>query len=134
MLFIIIPLSAGLIFYIFNSPGTYISQAFYALIGKEYALFRLNVESSEAAFMQSFFCDICWSWALESSILLILPRKKKSFIASVLISVSVSTVLELLQLLQVVRGTFDIYDIAVETAAIIISGSVVYFISRRKIQ
>ncbi len=125
--FTAVPLIIGFLYYVFNMPDTYVSQIIYGFFGKPEF-----IKSEENIFLKGYLCDICWAAALESSVILILPKSKKYFIASVIASALISTLIELLQLFGITSGTFDIIDIIAETASIIISGTIIYFIFRRK--
>ncbi len=126
-LFVAVPLITGFLYYIFNTPDTYISQAVYGIFGKPDI-----IRTEENIILKGYLCDVCWATALESSIILILPKSKKFFIASVIISAVISTAFELLQFFKIISGTFDMLDIIAETASIIISGTIIYYIFRRK--
>lgn len=65
--------------------------------------------------------DALWAYALMFCLFIILGNTLTALKKSIVISVVLSIVMELLQLLNVVVGTFDICDIFVEIAAIFIA-------------
>lgn len=85
-------------------------------------VFFSSVFNCKPAFLRNYLCDFCWSFSLECAVYLFLVKNKKNLIISVIVSSSVSVIIEFLQVLKVISGTFDIFDIILEIIAVIAAG------------
>lgn len=76
-------------------------------------------------FVRFYLLDALWAYALMFCLFIILGNTLTALKKSIVISVVLSIVMELLQLLNVVVGTFDICDIFVEIEAIFIASIII---------
>lgn len=76
-------------------------------------------------FVRFYLLDALWAYALMFCLFIILGNTLTALKKSIVISVVLSIVMELLQLLNVVVGTFDICDIFVEIVAIFITSIII---------
>lgn len=76
-------------------------------------------------FVRFYLLDALLAYALMFCLFIILGNTLTALKKSIVISVVLSIVMELLQLLNVVVGTFDICDIFVEIVAIFIASIII---------
>lgn len=111
LLNIAIPLLIGTYIYIRYSPSVifveYISK-FIEINNKE-----LN---SVTLFLRNYICDFCWSYSLAFSISFIY-YENLTILHSILIPIIIGIAIELLQLIGLINGTYDLFDIFVELLA-----------------
>jgi hypothetical protein len=111
LLNITIPLLIGTYIYIRYSPDVifvgYLNN-FIELKAKE-----LN---SVTLFLRNYLCDFCWSYSLAFSISFIY-YENFSLVHSILIPATIGIAIELLQLIGLIDGTYDLFDIFVELLA-----------------
>ena len=111
LLNIVVPLLIGTYIYIRYSPNVifvgYLNN-FVELKAKE-----LN---SATLFLRNYFCDFCWSYSLAFFISFIY-YENLSLVYSILIPTTIGSVIELLQLIGFINGTYDLFDIFVELLA-----------------
>lgn len=125
---ILFPLILGASYYILFENTSYINMLF----SKYVVDFSLMPEKNKLyLFCNNYLCDICWSFSLESAVLLIMYDTKWRYIISLCISIAFSTALELLQLFNIFSGVFDLHDILYEAIAILIACAIIYYSSRR---
>lgn len=114
-------LFTGFFIYVFLKSGTFINS----FLG-----FSLNYfpQSFIGEFVICWFCDFLWAYALIFALYLCLyPFQHKLHISAVC-TIIASIVFEVLQLKNIVSGTFDWWDIIIEITAVIIA---VVIIKRR---
>ena len=107
----IIPLLTGLTIYLTSGNNTYVS-AFASGLG----INLISVNYPEI--IRNYACDFLWGYALYSGLRLF-DEKSNPHAKSALIALTAVTILELTQLSPKFPGTFDCFDILVETAAVI---------------
>lgn len=116
---IAVPLSVGLLIYLFCYKNTYINTAVENFVGFSLPYFYYN--NAFYRFLTCWACDFLWAYALTFSLFLCLKSFKSPLLLTFVISVSFSAVIELLQLFGTISGTFDIWDIFIELSAIILA-------------
>lgn len=115
---IFLPLAVGLCVYLFFYNGTYINL----ILGIE---LDFKLKSVFGIFVKSWLCDILWAYALTHSLYLALHAFKHRILISAIISICFAIILELLQLLGCVAGTFDILDILFQIAAVCLAAALI---------
>jgi len=109
---VIIPLISGLFIYLTKAESTYLSRY---LSGIRAALPVLDYPD----IIRNHACDILWTFSLFFCLRLTLGErlKGKHNITVILVTGSVATVLEVMQLFKIIPGTFDMLDILAELTA-----------------
>ena len=130
LLFVLIPLLVGTVFYLFFDPHTAFSARLVSLFP---ALSKLQIPAAWTdnpilRFCRNYLCDFCWAFSLESSVILLFACTRRGLRRSVSITLPLSVLLEILQKTESVSGTFDPADILVEAAAIFMAGFIQYFL------
>ena len=111
LLNIVIPLLIGTYIYIRYSPDVIFVGYFNNFI--ELKAKELN---SVTLFLRNYLCDFCWSYSLAFSISFIY-YENFSLVHSILIPATIGIAIELLQLIGLIDGTYDLFDIFVELLA-----------------
>ena len=125
---ILLPLSAGALLYLYWRPDAYISK----LIS---SLFRMPAEPVHGRpagiyrFIRYYLCDILWAYALTFSLSLYFG--KNALWAALAVGVGFAVLTELLQLLPVTPGSFDILDIIIEMAVCTLTIIIINLYERR---
>ncbi len=123
---VIIPLVCGLLIYLTKVEKTYISDFL--------ADFRSVLPTIRySQIIENFACDFLWTYSLFFCLRLTLGDKLKGEYNLTVIAVTgvVAIILETIQLIRTVPGTFDPLDILVELIAIAVAFLVVTIIERR---
>lgn len=123
---IIIPLICGLFIYLTKVEKTYVSDF---LSGFRAVLPTIRYPQ----IIGSFACDFLWTYSLFFCLRLSLGDKLKGEHNLTVIAVTsvVAIIMETIQLIKTIPGTFDPLDILVELIAIAVAFSVVTIIERR---
>ena len=121
---IVLPLVIGTIVYVHVKPSAPISQLIYFLLHIETPV--LNIKPTGIhRFIQYYLCDILWSYSLTFALSLYLGKDR--LLLAYVIAASFSTMVEVLQLLPQVLGSFDIFDIIVQLIACTIGIHIITF-------
>lgn len=121
---IVLPLVIGTIVYLYVKPSAPISQLIYFLLHIETPV--LNIKPTGVhRFIQYYLCDILWSYSLTFALSLYLGKDR--LLLTYDIAASFSTLVEVIQLLPQVLGSFDIFDIIVQLIACTISIHIITF-------
>ena len=116
---IVIPLFIGLTIYLFCYRNTYINSAFENFLGISFPY--LYFDNFFYQFITCWTCDILWAYALTFSLFFYFKDFKNSLLFSGLLSISLSIIIECLQVCGYINGTFDIWDIVLEFSAIFLA-------------
>lgn len=114
----IVPLISGLAIYIFMKSGTFINT----LSGVD---FHYIPKTVFGLFIVNWFCDFLWAYALVFALYIVLSPFKSKLLFSCVISVLLGLILEILQGVNILSGTFDWWDIIIEIVAVIIAMSII---------
>jgi hypothetical protein len=106
------PILMGFILYVLFRPDTHISKLVYTYIGIEYT--GIPIFNVFTSFIKNFACDILWAYSLTFTVSLLLGQGKKQFKFSFVVCAFFEILMELLQMTQLIGGTFDILDILFE--------------------
>jgi len=130
---ILIPLAIGLCIYILFEPRSELRRLFCTVFPNiDLTVSPKLLYNKYILFSRYYMCDALWAFSLESCIMLILKGCKKQLLISIIISVLFSVLIESLQGFNVLPGLFDYRDIAAEIIAVIIAGTINYFLLGRK--
>jgi|GEM_PF-2103352 len=119
----VLPLLGGLLCYLLFRPDTYISTLIYGLLGIDGFKFNFPVNVL-TTFTRNFVPDICWAVSLFLFLELIFSEKETAAVTTILFAV----LTEMLQMTDIMPGTFDVWDIIFETAGVITA----YAVTTRK--
>lgn len=122
----VIPLIIGLFIYMTSKDHTILTD-FLSNIGISLSRFEYPT------IIRYYACDFLWAYAMCSGLWLFSSdrRSNKTMIRVVVTAIGFAAVFESLQLIKGFPGTFDIYDVLVEAAAIIIATIIIKTITRR---
>lgn len=120
----ILPLFCGLMIYIFLKSGTYINS----LIHID---FNYHFKTVLGFFIINWFCDFLWSYALVFALYFVLLPFKNNLLISCVLSAFLGILLEILQGMNLLSGTFDWWDIIIEITAVIIATLVIKSIDKK---
>lgn len=120
-----LPLILGTIIYVCDRPASYISRQVYSLSG-----FRSNIHIFPEI-IDNHFPDFVWAYSLMYVVYLAIGIYKKNLKLSLVISVLFAVILEIIQLFQHNMFTFDVIDIVVEIAAVLLASGIIKLIERK---
>ena len=123
LLNVIAPVLFGAILYYFFFPDAVFVRLIDNLLGSSYHI-PVNVDIILIKLIRFYFLDFLWAYALMSAVILIFKNDSRVFVIILIFEI----VLELIQLLPSIRGTFDVCDIGIEILASIL----VIKLSRRR--
>lgn len=113
----IIPLFLGLGIYFFMKSGTYINTFFEID-------FDYTPKTIIERFIVNWLCDFLWSYSLVFALYFVLSPFKNRLLISCIISALLGLILELLQGVNIMSGTFDWWDILIEFLAVFTATSI----------
>ena len=123
LLNVIAPVLIGAILYYLFFPDAVFVRLIDNLLGSSYHI-PVNVDNILIKLIRFYLLDFLWAYALMSAVILIFKNDSRVFMIILIFEI----VLELIQLLPSIRGTFDVCDIGIEILASIL----VIKLSRRR--
>ena len=108
----VVPLTSGLAIYFFMKSGTFINT----FSGID---FHYVPKTVLGLFIVNWFCDFLWAYALVFAVYTVLSPFKSKLLFSCVISVLLGLILEIMQGVNILSGTFDWWDIIIEFVAIV---------------
>jgi uncharacterized membrane protein len=123
---VIIPLVCGLFIYLTKAERTYLSDFLSAI--------RSALPTIDYPYLiRSFACDFLWAYSLFFCLRLIFGDVLKGKYNLMVITVTgvVAIILETIQLISIIPGTFDPFDILVELIAVAVADLITISIERR---
>ncbi|MGN0320491.1 MAG: hypothetical protein ACI4D1_06235 [Lachnospira sp.] len=114
---IILPIMTGAVIYYIISPDVVFVQRIDAFIGTGMHAGEQAARNAVTVLIRNYLPDILWAYALTFSILFATGNNAAHLRGIFLTAASFSTVMEILQLTPLVKGTFDVADIIVEVVA-----------------
>ena len=123
LLNVIAPVLIGAILYYLFFPKAVFVRLIDNLLGSSYHI-PVNVDNILIKLIRFYLLDFLWAYALMSAVILIFKNDSRVFVIILIFEI----VLELIQLLPSIRGTFDVCDIGIEILASIL----VIKLSRRR--
>lgn len=131
-LLIITPLIAGLELYLVFRPDTYISRFLSSTGNLSIAGNMLITDSPWFCYLsKNYLPDLCWAFSLEACLAVIFHNSERMIINSLIISAVFLSLMETLQVTPLIPGTFDVFDIGIELAAIVFSGIIINLLRKR---
>lgn len=123
---ILIPLIIGLFIYLTKAERSYVSD-FLSVIRSLLPVIRYPY------IIRNFACDFLWTYSLFFCLRLTLGErlKGKHNLTVILVTGAVAVILETIQLINTIPGTFDLLDILVELTAVIVAFFITTLIDRR---
>lgn len=114
VLSVVSPLFIGAVLYYFLCPDVLFVRKIDDLlnISERNGLLLSHWEST--AFIRNYFFDYLWAFAFANALFLFFDNKVRTIFVCASIPVMVGAVMEYLQFVSLAKGTFDIWDIAVE--------------------
>lgn len=106
----VVPLTSGLAIYFFMKSGTFINT----FSGID---FHYIPKTVLGLFIVNWFCDFLWAYALVFALYIVLSPFKSKLLFSCVISVLLGLILEIMQGVNILSGTFDWWDIIIEFVA-----------------
>ena len=126
---IIIPLAVGLIIYTLLNPFSFISICIYRLLN----IPAPYVDDMPAVdIIRNYVCDMLWAYSLCFAVSMILGKNPLGISVSLIISLLFCSLTEALQIPQVIKGTFDIADIILESFSCVAAHLIIITNFRRK--
>lgn len=135
---IFIPLLLGTVIYFVFRPDTYISiylsQAFHSIGWNMQSVYGSG--NPAAAFLQNFGCDILWAYALVFAVHYFAAKPDnhanpaQSLVPVFVLCLIFDIIIEILQYMSIISGTFDVMDVIVEVAATFAAVGVIYNICK----
>lgn len=111
-----IPLIVGLGIYLFCYRTTYINSVFTEVFG--FSLPYIYFDNAFHRFITCWACDMLWAYSLTFALYLCFQVFKHPLIITSVTSSVFAIIIELLQINNIINGTFDILDIITELLAI----------------
>lgn len=84
-------------------------------------MFHIGYENKTIKMIRSYVPDILWAYALMFSLVVITGNKTAGIWKMYVVAVLFSTIIEIVQLTGILKGTFDITDVIVELTAELIA-------------
>ena len=112
LLNVIAPVLIGAILYYLFFPEAVFVRLIDNLLGSSYHI-PVNVDNILIKLIRFYLLDFLWAYALMSTVILIFKNDSRVFVIILIFEI----VLELIQLLPSIRGTFDVCDIGIEILA-----------------
>lgn len=112
LLNVIAPVLIGAILYYLFFPEAVFVRLIDNLLGSSYHI-PVNVDNILIKPIRFYLLDFLWAYALMSAVILIFKNDSRVFVIILIFEI----VLELIQLLPSIRGTFDVCDIGIEILA-----------------
>ncbi len=126
----VVPLIAGSIIYLAFRPTAIVSKAIYGLFDINPAYIE-TPDNLFWRFIKYYLGDFLWAFSLTALVKLILGKGKPQSIVALSIGISVGFLVELFQKYGLIPGTFDFFDLLVETLGAILSLIITIIHSRR---
>lgn len=123
---IIIPLLIGLIFYYVNCSDV----LFVRWIDGFLSISRTNMEleySPIIVLVRNYLMDIIWQYSFVFALFVLINSSLFSLITAVITSITCGIIFECLQLIHVISGTFDIFDICLGIVSSLTAGLIIFY-------
>lgn len=119
LLHIGVALSAGLLLYLLLRQNTYLHTILEAVFHFEFP--NIRCRSALLQFAANWLGDFLWAYALCFALYRILSPFRRRLLLAVLSTTALGMLLEYLQKVQIISGTFDFLDIFAEAAAAVLA-------------
>ena len=119
---VVIPILLGTAFYYFFCPETIFVRRLDAILPITFH-FHWNMENKVLRVLRFYLMDFLWAYSLSAMICYCLCENIK---ITIVVLLAFELLLEALQLLPMIKGTFDLWDIAVEVCANIMAITIIF--------
>lgn len=125
IVFVLIPLIIGAILYYIFCPDVWFVKAIDGWI--------LQINRPEAdqlphpflKFIRNYGFDLVWAFAMTNALFIIFSNNAKPIIIFMLIPVILGIAMEILQLLGIAQGTFDLWDVLAEGSGSVLGAIII---------
>ena len=112
---IIIPILIGAVIYFLTSPDVFFVKAVGAFFKLSDRMIVTNFANLLIRFVRNYIPDMAWGYALVFSLYAIAgDQTEKGLYNLAFIAIVFSVAIEIIQMTHIIRGTFDLWDIAAE--------------------
>jgi hypothetical protein len=125
---VICPIIVGAFIYYLTSPNVIFVKIIDAVIGGIISFHISPINNIFFRLIRNYFLDMLWGYALVFALFYIFDNNAVKTGKLFGVAFSFSSVLEILQIMPFVQGTFDIFDIAVEFLAEGIAAFIINYI------
>ena len=118
-----LPLIIGAFFYLLFRPDILLSRTIYAIfnIRPFYLLYDRIIENAIGRLLVNYLCDFLWAYSLAWSLLYLKSIFGYSMRKTICYCIVTDCIMELLQLIDYMGGTFDYYDIVIQILATLVA-------------
>lgn len=119
---ICIPLIIGVFFYLLFRPNIFLSKTIYMILDINYsfALYDLIIGNIVGRILVNYLCDFLWAYSLSWALFYIKDLYNHSILKTMCYCIIADCLMELLQLIDCIGGTFDYCDIIVQILATLV--------------
>lgn len=130
---IAIPVIAGAVIYYLFCPNVIFVRALDCIFAKMAEIRNIcSVNINAVSFFRNYFLDMLWSYALVFAVFIFLKESRNSLRKTFVITAVFAALLELMQAIPAVSGTFDWLDILAEILSEVIAIIFIKMHMRRK--
>lgn len=108
----IIPIFIGGVIYYIMSPNVLFVKLIDGLIGESLHIFQVYEDNVILRVIRNYFLDVLWGYALVFALFLVFGNDTAKLKIIFILACIFTATMEFLQLSSIVRGTFDVWDIA----------------------
>ena len=113
----IVPILTGAVIYYVTSPDVIFVRQLDTILGMRVHMYDISYHSTIVRFIRYYALDMLWGYALVFALYFILDNNTASLFKIFVIAYVFSVIIEILQLISFVKGTFDVFDLVVELIA-----------------
>ncbi len=131
---VVIPLVVGAVIYYLYSPEVVFVKNINSVMGLNYQEAILEKNNIILQFIRNYYLDMLWAYALVMTLFFIMYDNTVKLYELLGIAFSFTVVLEILQVIPSVKGTFDFCDILVELLTEVIAVFIIknYFLKEKR--
>ncbi len=125
---VIIPLIIGVFIYYAFRPDAYVSVFLWRIfhqigLNQQYDVLSIPPFST---FLKNYGCDILWSYSLVFAVHLFSDKNIRSLCFVTILCFEFDCIVEILQHLSIINGTFDIADVILELLSTLVAGAILF--------
>lgn len=125
-LHVICPLAAGALIYCLAAPDVIFIKKTEDFMGWAFPMQKLPTGGTFLRLIRNYLPDMMWGYSLVFALFYIIGNNAASIRKVFGMAFSFSAVMEMMQKVSFVPGTFDVFDIAVEFLAEAIAACIIY--------
>ena len=119
----------GFVFYFLSDNKLYITNWLYSFLGLDKTL--ISIDNIPLHIIRIYGLDFLWAFSMWFGIMLVSYDLNNKIVVASILTISCGVVLEILQGIQLVSGTGDIYDVIAELLGVLVA-YIVYKLRYRK--